>query len=57
MATFTALLRLAEMRRCASLSRQRGMVIGDVSDPRFGNVHSCHESVLREVVQTVRTTT
>ena len=37
-------------RRCASLSRQRGLVIGDVSDPRFGNVHSYHESVLQEVL-------
>lgn len=37
-------------RRCASLSRQRGLVIGDVSDPRFGNVHSYHESVLQEVM-------
>ena len=41
-------------RRCASLSRQRGLVIGDVSDPRFGNVHSYHESVLVEVVQSQR---
>ena len=37
-------------RRCAALSRQRGLVIGDVSDPRFGNVHSYHESVLQEVL-------
>lgn len=37
-------------RRCAALSRQRGLVIGDVSDPRFGNVHSYHESVLKEVL-------
>jgi len=35
-------------RRCAVLSRQRGLPIGDVSDPRFGKVHSYHESVLRE---------
>ena len=41
-------------RRCAALSRQRGLVIGDVSDPRFGNVHSYHESVLVEVVQSQR---
>ena len=40
-------------RRCAALSRQRGLVIGDVSDPRFGNVHSYHESVLQEVVTPV----
>lgn len=26
------------------------VAIGDVSDPRFGNVHSYHESVLREVL-------
>lgn len=37
-------------KRCAALSRQRGMVIGDVSDPRFGTVHSYHESVLQEVL-------
>ncbi len=37
-------------KRCASLSRERGMVIGDVSDPRFGTVHSYHESVLQEVL-------
>lgn len=37
-------------KRCAALSRQRGMVIGDVSDPRFGAVHSYHESVLQEVL-------
>lgn len=37
-------------RRCANLSRQRGLVIGDVSDPRFGAVHSYHESVLQEVL-------
>ena len=40
-------------RRCAALSRQRGLVIGDVSDPRFGNVHSYHESVLQEVLPPV----
>ena len=37
-------------RRCAALSRQRGLIIGDVSDPRFGNVHSYHESVLQDVL-------
>lgn len=37
-------------KRCASLSRQRGLVIGDVKDPRFGNVHSYHESVLQEII-------
>ncbi|CAN7464362.1 ORF6N domain-containing protein [Acidovorax sp. LjRoot38] len=37
-------------KRCASLSRERGLVIGDVSDPRFGTVHSYHESVLQEVL-------
>lgn len=37
-------------KRCAALSRQRGMVIGDVSDPRFGAVHSYHETVLQEVL-------
>lgn len=37
-------------RRCAALARERGSVIGDVTDPRFGSVHSYHESILREVV-------
>lgn len=37
-------------KRCAALSRQRGLVIGDVSDPRFGAVHSYHESVLQEIL-------
>lgn len=41
-------------KRCAALSRQRGMVIGDVSDPRFGAVHSYHESVLQEVLPGVQ---
>ncbi len=39
-------------RRCAALSRERGLVIGNVSDPRFGQVHSYHESVLRDVLPT-----
>ena len=43
-------------RKCAALSRKKGMVIGDVSDPRFGAVHSYHESVLQEVLQPVTTT-
>lgn len=37
-------------RRCANLSREQGLPIGDVKDPRFGRVHSYHESVLRSVV-------
>jgi len=37
-------------RRCASLSRQRGLPIGDVKDPRFGKVHSYHESILTGVL-------
>lgn len=37
-------------RKCASLSREKGLVIGDVSDPRFGAVHSYHESILQEVM-------
>lgn len=37
-------------KRCATLSRQRGLIIGDVRDPRFGAVHSYHESVLQEVL-------
>ncbi|WP_313249557.1 antA/AntB antirepressor family protein [Stenotrophomonas indicatrix] len=38
-------------RRCASLSRERGLMIGDVTDPRFGKVHTYHESVLEVVMQ------
>jgi len=38
-------------RKCAALSREKGMVIGDVSDPRFGAVHSYHESILQQVLQ------
>ena len=37
-------------RKCAEMSRAQGMVIGDVSDPRFGRVHSYHESVLKSVL-------
>jgi len=36
-------------RRCANLSRQRGLPIGDAGDPRFGKVHSYHDSVLEAV--------
>lgn len=39
-------------RKCADLSRSQGMVIGDVKDPRFGTVHSYHESVLQAVFAT-----
>jgi phage anti-repressor protein len=39
-------------RKCAALSRDKGLVIGDVRDPRFGTVHSYHESILQEVLQT-----
>ena len=37
-------------RKCAELSRSQGLPIGDVSDPRFGKVHSYHESVLQAVM-------
>lgn len=37
-------------RKCADLSRAQGMVIGDVRDPRFGTVHSYHESILQAVM-------
>lgn len=37
-------------RKCAALSREKGLVIGDVRDPRFGAVHSYHESILQEVL-------
>ena len=36
-------------RKCAELSRSQGLPIGDVTDPRFGKVHSYHESVLQAV--------
>lgn len=39
-------------RKCAALSREKGLVIGNVSDPRFGAVHSYHESILQAVLQT-----
>ena len=37
-------------RKCAELSRSQGLPIGDVTDPRFGKVHSYHESVLQAVI-------
>lgn len=37
-------------RKCAVLSREQGLQIGDVRDPRFGAVHSYHESVLQAVI-------
>ena len=36
-------------RKCANLSREQGMIIGDVTDPRFGRVHTYHESILEAV--------
>lgn len=39
-------------RKCAELSRSHGLPIGDVTDPRFGKVHSYHESVLQAVLDT-----
>ena len=36
-------------RKCAELSRDQGISIGDVSDPRFGKVHSYHETILQAV--------
>ncbi|RUR68657.1 hypothetical protein EJP67_16465 [Variovorax guangxiensis] len=42
-------------RKCAALSREKGLVIGDVRDPRFGTVHSYHESILQEVLQAATT--
>lgn len=37
-------------RQCADSSRKQGLPIGDVTDPRFGRVHSYHESILAAVV-------
>ena len=37
-------------RKCAELSRTQGMPIGDVTDPRFGKVHSYHETILQAVL-------
>jgi len=42
-------------RKCAELSREQGMVIGDVKDPRFGVVHSYHESILQAVIDSCAT--
>lgn len=39
-------------RQCAQLSREQGLLIGDVRDPRFGKVHTYHESVLQAVFAT-----
>ena len=36
--------------RASGLSRQRGIPIDKVRDPRFGEVNSYHESILAEVV-------
>ena len=36
-------------RRCATLSKEQGLPIGDIKDPRFGYVHTYHESVLQAV--------
>jgi len=38
-------------RRCAELSRKKGLPVGDVRDPRFGKVHTYHDSVLAQVVK------
>jgi len=38
-------------RKCAELSRQRGLPVGDVTDPRFGRVHTYHDSVLSQVLK------
>jgi phage anti-repressor protein len=36
-------------RKCAALSRKRGVPIGDTTDPRFGTVHTYHAGVCDEV--------
>lgn len=36
-------------KKCAVLSKEQGLPIGDVKDPRFGYVHSYHETVLQAV--------
>lgn len=41
-------------RKCAVLSREQGIEIGDVRDPRFGTVHSYHESILQAVLSAHR---
>ena len=41
-------------RKCAALSRERGLYIGDTSDPRFGKVNTYHESVLSDVIPTLQ---
>jgi len=41
-------------RKCANLSREQGISIGDVRDPRFGVVNSYHESILQAVLSAHR---
>lgn len=38
-------------RRCAALSKEKGFAIGDVRDPRFGRIHTYHETILQAVLQ------
>lgn len=40
-------------RRCAALSREKGFAIGDIRDPRFGRIHTYHETILQAVLQEV----
>lgn len=37
-------------KQCADLSREQGLHIGDVRDPRFGKIYSYHESILQAVL-------
>jgi len=37
-------------KRCANLSRERGLPIGNVTDPRFGKLNTYHDSVLARVL-------
>jgi len=40
-------------KKCANLSRLRGLSIGEVRDPRFGRVFTYHDSVLEKVFDSV----
>jgi len=40
-------------KKCANLSRIKGLPIGEVRDPRFGRVFTYHDSVLEKVFDNV----
>lgn len=38
---------------CSKLSRERSVIIGDVTDPRFGVIHTYHSAILQDVFTSV----